>query len=45
MHMIASNFQMVTFDSIPDTKPLDENNKAFFNDLIVIYYKHEQVHY
>jgi len=27
MLTIASNFQVVTFDSIPDTTPLDEKNK------------------
>lgn len=29
MHTIVSNFQVVTFDSIPDTSPLNENNKTF----------------
>ena len=36
MHTIVSNFQVVTFDSIPDTSPLNENNKTF----IRIYCKH-----
>lgn len=35
MHTIVSNFQVVTFDSIPDTSPLNEN-KTF----IRIYCKH-----
>jgi len=44
MHTIASNFQVVTFDSIPDTTPLDEKNKKNFNDFILIYYKHRGLH-
>ena len=43
--MIASNFQVVTFDSIPDTTPLDENKKKL-NDFIVpvISYKYQHFH-
>jgi len=38
MHMIASNFQVVTFDSnIPGTTPLNENNKKPLNDFIVFF--------
>ena len=36
MQMTASNFQVVTFDLVPDTTPLDENNKKN-NDFTSIY--------
>ena len=46
MHMIASYFQVVTFDSIPATTPLHENKKIIINDFIVpvIYCKHHEFH-